>query len=184
MTDLHPPPPHFSQNARVSANIWDWPCLLSLTGNSGVKGKGGITFLFIWSTHGKRFLLTSSWACQSYFSTINEVCFQSLRVPGHLVTADQFWYAVSKAHLRVNEQARNVSLEIQEIVDEIMSLGMLRGFFWWSGCFINLFGYCSNPKWVDRWTFNQILPAVRLQGSLWCKANISFSVVVSWCLNL
>lgn len=129
MTDLHPPPPHFSQNARVSANIWDWPCLLSLTGNSGVKGKGRITFLFIWSTHGKRFLLTSSWACQSYFSTINEVCFQSVRVPGHLVTADQFWYAVSKAHLRVNEQARNVSLEIQEIVDEIMSLGMLRGFF-------------------------------------------------------
>lgn len=36
---------------------------------------------------------------------------------------------MSKAHLRVNEQARNVSLEIQEIVDEIMSLGMLRGFF-------------------------------------------------------
>lgn len=61
------PRPHISHKTkRVYVNKWGRPCRRSLTGKSGVKGKRRrrrrITFLFIWSSRGRRFLLSSSGA--------------------------------------------------------------------------------------------------------------------------
>lgn len=53
--------PTFPQNAGVYVNLWDWPLWCGLTGCRVVKETRRITFLFIWSSSGRRFLLSRSW---------------------------------------------------------------------------------------------------------------------------
>lgn len=63
-------------------------------------------------------------------------------------TVDQFRCAVSKAHLRVNGQVGEVSLQSRGTQVEIMSSEMLRVIFIGPTASLICFRHVSNPKWV------------------------------------
>lgn len=146
-----PPPTHFSQNARVSVNMWDWPCL---TGNSGAEGNGEDYLLFIWSTHGRRFLLSSSWALELVSVQRTKSALSPWEFLDRFIASS---YTRSILIRRVKGPPPSIRTGQRSFSGELRFSGWNDSITWVLRCvLICIFWPYSNPKWVDWWTFLQL----------------------------